>query len=447
MLRDAWALAIEALCWMELKRLSARLALSKASAKLRIRAPDTRGLAHKLVLETVRRQNFIDYSINSLLQPSSINDLRPKIRAFLRLYMYETRMSGRNSYEKAVNIARVGRSILGWRGLKKVEETLGTLLSLEPREVLKGLSDEEKIFLRMFQPQWFVKYCFKLLGRHKALRYFESTLSKTPTYIRINTLKMPEEDLLEKLRDEGVALEKVDGLRYTYKVNATKQPLMKSSSFTNGLFYIQDKASCLSVEVAAPESDMCIVDVCAAPGAKTTYLAQLMKNRGAIYSIDYSRRRTRIWRRENERMGVKTTTMIIGDAVNSLPLHNVEADIVVLDPPCTSTGAFSRTPSAKWRLSKRSLRRMTAIQWKMLNNCAELVRKDGNLIYSTCSITVEENEILVERFLKWNPDYALVETKPRIGLSGLRGQNDSQRLYPHVHGCNGFFIAKLERQI
>ncbi len=432
---------------MELKRLSERLALSKASKKLRIRDPDTRGLAHRLVLETVRRQNFIDYAVNLLLQPSSINDLQPRIRAFLRLYTYETRMSGRDSYEKAVNIARIGRSILGWRGLRKVEETLGTLLSLEPREVLKGLSDAEKVFLQTFQPPWFVKYCFKLLGRHKALQYFESTLSRTPTYIRINTLKMPEGDLLEELGNEGLALEKVDGLRYTYKVNATRQPLTKSSSFSNGLFYIQDKASCLAVEVAAPKPDMCVVDVCAAPGAKTTYLAQLMKNRGTIYSIDYSKRRMRIWRRENERMAVKTTTPIIGDAVNALPLHNVKADIVVLDPPCTSTGAFSRTPSAKWRLSMRSLRRMAAIQWKMLNNCAELVKKDGNLVYSTCSITAEENEILIERFLKWNPEYALVETKPRIGLPGLRGQNSSQRLYPHTHECNGFFIAKLERQV
>jgi 16S rRNA (cytosine967-C5)-methyltransferase len=89
---------------------------------------------------------------------------------------------------------------------------------------------------------------------------------------------------------------------------------------------------------------------------------------------------------------------------------------------------------------------MAELQWKMLNNCAAYVKEDGSLVYSTCSITVEENELLVERFLKLNPDFRLVETEPRIGMPGLRGLSDCQRLYPHVHLCNGFFIAKLERR-
>jgi len=171
-----------------------------------------------------------------------------------------------------------------------------------------------------------------------------------------------------------------------------------------------------------------------------------MKNQGAIYSLDYSKRRMRVWKREVERMGVKIASPIITDIYNPLPIQNVMADLVVLDPPCTSTGTFSRTPSAKWRLSKRSIDHMSAVQWKMLNTCAEYVKEGGSLVYSTCSITVEENEILIERFLKWNPEFALVETKPRIGLPGLRGQARSQRLYSQVHKCNGFFIARLEKQ-
>ncbi|MDH5449099.1 MAG: RsmB/NOP family class I SAM-dependent RNA methyltransferase [Candidatus Bathyarchaeota archaeon] len=446
LLRDAWALAIETLCWIELKGLSERLALVKASKQLGIQGPNTIGLAHKLVLETVRRQNFIDYMINSLLKPNSINDFHPSNLAFLRLYTYETKIRGNNGYERAVSIAGIGRSVLGWRRLKEVEKVLGPLLSLKPQQVLEGSDDAEKVSLQMFQPFWFVKYCFKLFGRHEALHIFESTLSNTPTYIRVNTLKMTEEELLKKISCEGIILEKVERLLHTYKVIKNKQPLVRTSSFSNGLFYIQDKASCLAAAVAAPKTGMTVLDVCAAPGAKTTYLAQLMENRGKIFSVDYSKRRTRIWKREIERMGVKIAMPIIGDAYNPLPFHKVEADLVILDPPCTSTGVFSRTPSAKWRLSKRSIRKMAAIQWEMLNNCAELVKKGGSLVYSTCSITTEENEVLIERFLKWNSEFALVETKPRIGLPGLRGQTCSQRLYPHIHESNGFFIAKLVKQ-
>jgi 16S rRNA (cytosine967-C5)-methyltransferase len=445
-LRDAWALAIEALCWIELKQFSERLALIRASKELNIQDIGTRGLAHKLVLETVRRQNFLDHMISYVLEPNSVNDFDSGVRAFLRLYTYETKIRGSDSYEKAASIAGMGRSIIGWRRMKKAEKALGLLLSVEPKEVLKGLKDAEKVSLQTFQPLWFVKYCFKLLGRHEALQYFKSTLSNSPLYIRVNTLKKAEKELLEKLSDEGITLEKVEKLSHTHKVVEQRQPLVRTSSFKDGLFYIQDKASCLAVEIAAPKSGMTVVDVCAAPGAKTSYFAQLMGNKGTIYSIDYSRRRMKIWKREVERMGVKIATPIIVDAYNPLPLYKVNADVVFLDPPCTSTGAFSRLPSAKWRLSKRLMKRMAAIQWKMLNNCAEFVKEGGNLVYSTCSITLEENESLIERFLKWNHDFALVKTNPRIGVPGLRGQTNSQRLYPHLHECNGFFITKLVKQ-
>lgn len=447
LLRDAWALAIEALRWIELRKLSERLALIRASRQLNIHGPSTIGLAHKLVLETVRRQNFIDYMINSVLKQGSINDLHPGARAFLRLYTYKIKIKGNDSYEKAASIVRIGRSILRWQRLKGVEEVLIALLGLKLKEALKGLSDTEKVSLQLFQPLWFVKYCFKLLGRHEALRYFESSLSNTPTYIRVNTLKITEEEFLEEIGGEGITLEKIDELLHTYKVIDKIQPLVRTSSFSNSLFYIQDKASCLATELAAPEAGMTVLDVCAAPGAKTTYLAQFMENQGVIYSIDYSKRRMRVWKREIEKMGVKIATPIIGDVYHPLPLYSVKADLVVLDPPCTSTGAFSRTPSAKWRLSKRSIRKMATIQWKMLNNCAEFVKEDGHLIYSTCSITTEENEILIDRFLKWNPDFTLVEPKPRIGLPGIRGQTSSQRLYPQIHKCNGFFIAKLVKKV
>jgi len=103
-------------------------------------------------------------------------------------------------------------------------------------------------------------------------------------------------------------------------------------------------------------------------------------------------------------------------------------------------------PSAKWRLTRRSIVGMAGIQWEMLNMCGNYVGEGGYFVYSTCSITVEENEMLVERFLKRYPEFTLVETSPRIGLPGLRGQTACQRLYPHLHECNGFFVAKLLKE-
>ena len=114
-------------------------------------------------------------------------------------------------------------------------------------------------------------------------------------------------------------------------------------------------------------------------------------------------------------MGIDIAEPVIADACNPLPF-NVEADVAVLDPPCTSTGVFGRQPSAKWRLTPKSIESMAEIQWRMINNVAENVKPGGVLAYSTCSVTVEENEMIIERFLKWHPEFSLVEIEPQLGL-------------------------------
>jgi 16S rRNA (cytosine967-C5)-methyltransferase len=444
MLREAWALAIEALSWIELQRLGERLALAKTAKQLGINDPKILGLAHKLIIETLRRQNLIDALINSVLAPSSLSEFKLGTRAFLRLYTYSIKFEG-GDIAKASLIARTGRSILGWRQLNDVEEALGKILSKNVEEIVSKATDEEKVALQTYNPTWFVRYCFRMLGRSEAIKFLASTSETTPTYLRLNTLIGSEENILEKLKSEGAILEKERKIGFTYRLLENKVPLTRMQSFREGLFYIQDKASCLAAEASNPKVGMTVLDVCAAPGAKTTHLAQLMKNEGSIYSVDYSRRRMTVWEREIERMGVKIASPVVADACKLLPVK-LEADLVVLDPPCTSTGAFAKAPSAKWRLTSRSVVHMADIQWKMLNNCAEYVKEGGSLVYSTCSVTLEENEMLIERFLKWHLDFALTETSPKIGLDGFRGLSQCQRLFPHLHQCNGFFIAKLVRQ-
>jgi 16S rRNA (cytosine967-C5)-methyltransferase len=444
MLRDAWTLAIETLSWIELKRLGEHLALNRATKQLRIKDPKAIGLAHRLVSETLRRKNYIDFLVNSVLAPQSLNDFKLGTRAFLRLYVYETKLTNGN-LENAAKIARMGRSILGWWELKDAEEALGEILSINPESALKGLDELEKVGLLTYHPTWFVKYCFRLLGRGEALRFLEKSAEISPIYVRLNTLKAPEETVLKKLEDEKTVLEKVPQLKHTYRLVETRKPLTRTQSFGQGLFYIQDKASCLAAEIADPSAGTTVLDVCAAPGAKTTYLAQLMENKGSIISVDYSKRRIRVWKRETERMDAKIVSPVVADARKSLPL-NVSADLVILDPPCTSTGTFGKTPDAKWRLTKRSILGMAKLQGEMIEQWAEYVKKGGFLVYSTCSITLEENEMVIENFLKLHPEFKLVDTIPKIGLPGLRGLTKCQRLYPHIHECNGFFVAKLMKE-
>lgn len=443
MLKDAWTLAIETLSWIELKRLNERSALDETAKQLGIEDAKAIRLAYKLVYETVRRQNFIDYLINSILKPRSLDDLKLGPKAFLRLYTYETKIR-KKDFEKAVNIAQMGRSILGWQSLQDIEEVLGQILTANPTTLLHNLADEEKTALLTYHPTWFVKYCFKLFGRREALAFLEDSVNVKSTYVRINTLKMSEERAIEKLEDKGVFLEKDEKLKHVYKVIKSQHALTRTQSFSQGFFYIQDRASCLATEIANPQANMTVMDICAAPGAKTTHIAQLMENKGTIYSVDYSQRRMKIWKKEVKRMGVKNAMPIVADARKPLPI-SITADLITLDPPCTGTGTFSGTPSAKWRLTEKSVESMAKVQWEMLNRSKEYVKDGGSMVYSTCSIALEENEMLIEKFLKWHPEFTLVETLPKIGLTGFRGQTRCQRLYPHLHDCNGFFVAKLQK--
>ena len=448
MLKDAWTVAIETLSWIELQKLSERLALDRTVKQLGIRDSNAVRYAYGLVVETVRRKNLIDKFVNSVLEPKEIGDFNMGVQAFLRLYVYQTRIAKRWAeidLKEAENIAKLGRAILGWKTLREVESFLGFLLTRQLEPILEAASDEEKVALQTFHPVWFVKYCFNLLGQSEATAFLEGNVNPPPTCIRVNTLKASEEAVLEKLAAEDVKLEKIEPLKHTYTILSAKQSLVGTDSFREGLFYVQDKASCFAAEVADPKSGMTVLDICAAPGAKTTYLAQLMQNRGSVYSVDYSRRRLQTWQREVARMGVVIAAPVLADACVSLPCM-LEADVVVLDPPCTSTGVFAKQPSAKWRLTPRSIEKMTDVQWRMINNCAERVKAGGVLTYSTCSITVEENEMIIERFLKGHPEFSLAEINPHIGLPDLRGVTKCRRLYPHVHQSNGFFIAKLQKE-
>ena len=325
-MKDAWTLAVEALSWIELENLSDSSALLKTMKQLGISDAGLVSEAHKMMMETIRRKNFIDKIVDAALSPRSILDLKLGVRSFLRLFTYKTKFFG-ISKKEAIRIASLGRSILGWRELYPVEEALAEILALDLEEVIKGLSDEEAIALKTFHPVWFVEYCMNLFGRDESLKLLEYNVKVPPTYIRINSLSGDKETTLKKIDEAGISIKNVES-PFAYKIIDAKIPLVKSQPYKEGLFYIQDLSSCFAVEAIKPTPGSIILDVCAAPGAKTTYLAQFMENRGEIYAIDYSIRRSSVLKDELARMGVKIANPIIADAYKPLPLKTM-ADTVL----------------------------------------------------------------------------------------------------------------------
>jgi 16S rRNA (cytosine967-C5)-methyltransferase len=442
--QDAVALAIESLSWMEHEGLSERAAFARASKQLRITSTDQLRTAQLLILETTRRRNLIDYLIAKASDGQlALDSLQHGTASLLRLFCYWAKLR-RADYRDVVRFLHAARSALGWRTLQPIEPVLGRILALDIREEVRKLPYDEASATSLFHPAWFVSASSLLLGRPGALKLMERNADPPSSYIRINTLVGKEDACLREIEKMGIDLEPVPSLPQAFRVLSFKRPIVRTKPYREGRIVIQDKASMLVSTIAAPKSGDAVVDACAAPGAKTTHLAQLMENKGTIYSVDKSSSRMSFWRREVTRLGVKIAHPLLADASKSFPI-NTQADVVLLDPPCSNTGTFWKSPAEKWAINHERVRTLARAQRTMLENVSQLVREGGTLVYSTCSILAEENEHVVNSFLAANPDFKAVEQIPRIGLPGLYGSEMSQRLYPHIHECNGHFLSKMKR--
>ena len=437
-------MAIEALSWMEHEGLSERAAFARAAKQLQITGTDQLRIAQMLVLETTRRRNFIDYLIERVAGGhSNLSSMPHGLMSFLRMFCYWTKFREMRRGD-IVRILRAARSALGWMDLHPIELVFGRILAIDPAEAVAELTSDRTLALTLFHPAWFASSAGVLLGRSGAVKLMRRNLRPALSYIRINTLRGNEEKCLREIEREGIEVKPVEHLPFTFQVISSKRPIPRTEAYRRGRVTIQDKASILASVVAAPRPGDLVLDVCAAPGAKTAHLAELMQNKGAICSIDRSALRMSLLRREMPRLGVEIVHPLLADASKPLAMK-MDADVAVVDPPCSNTGTFWKTPSVKWRVTPERTARLAATQSAMLENASRLVRVGGTLLYSTCTILPEENEQVVTRFLRLNPDFQAVDSVPKIGMPGLYGSDTSQRLYPHVHDCNGHFLSKMRR--
>ena len=400
--------------------------------------PRSRGVkreASALVLGTVSEQDVIDILVRNVHPEEKMG---MNARCLFRLTAYAMLRFGAKAQTRRIEHSL--RAIAPIDLLPKLEFFLGTLPALDPIQLLSGLRDSERVALETHHPVWWVTYCFRILGRSDAIALLSSR--PRPRYLRVNPLKNRGRTTLPKAL--GVLAERLTRVPSTpgmYIVAGS--PSAFAGFFSSGSFQMQDFASYLAIEAGSPRSGESVLDLCAAPGAKTAAIAQLMKNRGKIVSVDYSPTRMKSWRREVQRLGVRIADPVISDA-SHLGLHDT-FDLAVIDPPCTGTGVFDRNPRMKWHLSPESVGRYSILQRSFLESAVSLVGQEGRILYCTCSLTVEENEYVISSFLRSHPEF---ETRPilkQYGSPGLMGFTDCRRFYPHRDRTAGYFISRMQR--
>ena len=410
---------------------------SERSAVSRIASADPplrheKSSALKLVIDTVSRLDALNRAVLTIFPGEKFD------RTSLALFHLTAYLMLPNDIDEKADFVRALRRISSERESPKLEQLLGFLIARAPLDNPSDMTETERVGLDTHNPPWWVSYCFYHFGRETGLKILSPPAR--PRYVRVNSLRNRGRiGLPLELRKYSSQLVEADSGTHLL----TGSPSVLAKYFEIGLFQVQDFASYLSVKAADPTPGENVLDLCAAPGGKTATLAQMMKNRGRITSVDYSRTRMASWRTETGRLGVKIASPLIGDASN-LGLAQ-QFDLVIVDPPCTGTGILDRNPRMKWHLSPKLVQKFSLLQFSMLEESARYARPGGRILYCTCSLTLEENEFVLSRFLSAHADF---ETRPILeeyGSPGLRGQSNCRRFYPHRDRTAGYFIARLER--
>ncbi|MBD3410207.1 MAG: 16S rRNA (cytosine(967)-C(5))-methyltransferase RsmB [Ignavibacteriales bacterium] len=289
-------------------------------------------------------------------------------------------------------------------------------------------------------PSWLVKRWIARYGKEETEALLRANNEKPKMTLRVNTLKSTPDEMANLLNsvdlehDRGAFLDEFFTLH-----NLTN--IRNWEYFEKGHFTVQDESAGFAARALDPKPGMRVVDLCAAPGGKTSHIAELMRNEGKIVAIDRFEVRMNLLLENMGRLGVTCVASWIGDA---LEYPEAEFDRALVDAPCSGLGTLSKKPEIKWKKDLLEVRRLNDLQLALLNKAASMIKPDGAVVYSTCTTEPEENENIVRRFLAERPEFRLVPLSETFDAATITPSGCVQTL-PNRHGVDGAFVAKFEK--
>jgi 16S rRNA (cytosine967-C5)-methyltransferase len=403
--------------------------LEAALAESRLSAAD-RHLCQELAYGIVRWQATLDWLI---ARKTKGRVQKPMLQNLLRLGLYQIfwldRIPDHAAVNETVELARqsglhsqagfVNAVLRGY--LRESEATQRLLVELKTQQPYLGYS----------HPEWLVDRWQKRWGADRAAQLMEWNNRPPKSFARVNTLKADPAKLLTQWRDEGVEYDFVrkdwieENLVFELK---SHPPFGQLPSFQQGLFYVQDPSTLLAARELDPQRGESVLDLCAAPGGKLTYVAQLMGNEGRLLAHETAPERLKLIEQNCARLGVTCVQTVLPSTLNSQP--STVFDRILIDAPCSNTGVMRRRVDLRWRIRPKEIGRLRATQGELLRQAASLLKQGGTLVYSTCSLEPEENGEVVNGFLGEHPDFRLERTR---------------ELLPFVEGVDGTYVVRLMR--
>lgn len=431
---------------IEKERSYADIIIDRELREGRLTGPD-RGLYTELVYGTLRRQGTLDHIITTF-STTPVSKLERAVVLLLRLGLYQLfyldRVPVSAAVNETVNLAKqAAPRASGFINavLRSADRGRDTIPYPDP-----ATQPAAHLATRHSHPRWIVDGWLEQLGYDEAEKLAAVMSQPPPFTIRANRLKNSREELLATLAAEGVTAHPCshapDGLTITSPVSLANLP-----SFTAGRFTVQDEASQLTALLLTPAAGEAVLDLCAAPGGKATYLAELAGDSGTLLACDRQPRKLEQVREAAGRLGITSITTMALDAARPLPeLHPPLFDRILVDAPCSGLGVIHRNPEGKWWKEPTDPARLAITQRAILDNAALKLKEGGILLYSTCSTSPEENERVVENFLNDHRDFVIEPVSTVLpALAAMETDRGVFRSWPHRHGMDGFFAARLRK--
>ncbi|MHA2045339.1 MAG: RsmB/NOP family class I SAM-dependent RNA methyltransferase [Candidatus Thorarchaeota archaeon] len=395
--------------------------------------PSFSGHTNLLSLSVVRFRNTIDFLITRSLGKRKLSDLSPRDRNTLRVALYEVRWLDAD-YDDTISRYPVIE--------KNYDEEFQQSISIDIDDVTKGMPIINQLSLCHSHPTFLVTTLLDNLPRKEAIHLLKASNQKRSYYIRPNRLYDDHESALDSL--EGVQIIKDSDVPEVSRILDGVDNVVKSRLFKDGKILIQDKASVVTVNTLNPQPGQKVWDACAAPGMKTQLISERLRGQGAVIATDVYEDRVKQAQALSKQLNMHNVEWLQADATDPGVL---DADKILIDAPCTSTGILQAYPSFKWRLNKETLFALMTIQNKILDSVltAYAEMPDTEIVFSTCSILPHEGESQIDSAMKRHSIEFL--PLPEYGDSGYLGFECSthvRRLFPHKHNCSGFFIARFK---
>ena len=401
-------------------------------------SPEDRSFVTALIYTVVERRITLDYYISALAK-RPVSEISPKALWLLRiglaqLFFMES-VPAYAAVSETVALAK-GAGERGFvNGILRAAERAKGALPLPPRE--KNLARYLSVAYSVPLP--LSKYVLSLLGESEAEALLSAFLSHPPLTLAVNTLRISRDAYLERLSECGFFAEKTAYSPYGVRV-LSSAPVTSLPGFAEGLFFVQDEASQLSALALAPTPGARVIDVCAAPGGKTMLCGVQMRNEGELYSFDLHASKISLIEESASRLGLSLKAEV-QDATAARKELCGHFTHVMCDVPCSGLGVLWKKPDLRYR-AMEGREALPELQEKILSESATYLAPGGTLVYSTCTLRTEENADVVRAFLEAHPDFAL---EP-FAFGDLSADNGMLTLYPHIHGMDGFFIARFTRR-